>query len=109
MSLEDKADEAVARKIADLAELNRDALIACWEKFYGDPPPKSISQAVLRKALAHEIQYKAFGGMKATTRRALKAPPSSFARTASLTPSGSKGRSMTVVGTRDQANAARAS
>ena len=73
MRLRDNANEAVVREIAGLADLDRDALIAQWEGLYGTQPPKGVSQVLLRKVLAHEIQCRAFGGLKTATRRALKA------------------------------------
>lgn len=72
MPIRNKTEEAVAREIAGLADLDRTELVARWVEFYGDPPPKSVSQALLRKAVAHEMQCRALGGLAPATRRALR-------------------------------------
>ncbi len=70
-------ESEVARKIADLAELDRENLIARWRAVYGAPPPRKLSRALLEKALAYEIQCAAFGGLSTATKRALRAAAAS--------------------------------
>ncbi len=70
-TLEDK-QEGVARKIAGLADLERDELAARWEKVFGRRAPFKLSRTIIEKALAHEIQCKAFGGLSRSTRKALR-------------------------------------
>lgn len=65
-------ESEVARKIAGLAELDRESLITRWRAAYGAPPRK-LSRALLEKALAYEIQCRAFGGLSGAARRALRA------------------------------------
>lgn len=72
MSTAANKQEAVAREIAGLADLDREDLVARWERAYGHPPPFKLSRVLIEKALAYEIQCKAFGGLKASTRRALR-------------------------------------
>ena len=71
-SLFDKESE-VAREVARLADLDRPHLVARWQRFYGRPPPPKLSRAMLEKAIAYEIQCKAFGGLSTATKRALRA------------------------------------
>ena len=72
MSATERKQDAVAREIAGLAALDRATLSARWEGLYGRTPPHKVSRVLIEKALAYEIQCKAFGGMKASTRRALR-------------------------------------
>lgn len=72
MSALRRKQEAVAREIAGLAGLDRRALSARWKGIYGRPPPRKLSRQVMEKALAYEIQSKAFGGMTASVRRVLR-------------------------------------
>lgn len=43
-----------------------------WEDVFGSPPPPYLSVAFMEKALAHEMQCKALGGLSAASRRALR-------------------------------------
>ncbi len=70
-------ESEVARKIADLAELDRENLIARWRAAYGAPPPRKLSRALMEKALAYEIQCSAFGGLSGAAKRALRAAAAS--------------------------------
>lgn len=64
--------ERVAREIAGLARLDRQELVERWEKAFGRPPPRKTSRVLIEKALACEIQCKAFGGLPRRTRQALR-------------------------------------
>jgi hypothetical protein len=70
-------EHEVAREIAGLAELNRESLIARWRAAYGAPPPRKLSRALIEKALAYEIQCRAFGGLSGAAKRALRAAAAS--------------------------------
>ena len=72
----DGKEGEVAREIAGLANLDRERLVTRWRAVFGTSPPRKLSRALLEKALAHEIQCAAFGGMSAATRRALRAAAS---------------------------------
>ncbi len=50
----------------------RDQAKRDWEKAFGAAPPPFLSVGFMQKALAHETQCKASGGLPAATRRALK-------------------------------------
>ncbi len=77
MSAGSAKEHEVARKIAGLAELNRENLITRWRAAYGAPPPRKLSRALLEKALAYEIQCTAFGGLSGAAKRALRAAAAS--------------------------------
>ncbi|MBB4174879.1 DUF2924 domain-containing protein [Sulfitobacter noctilucicola] len=49
----------------------RPRVLAEWEAVIGSPPPKFLSVGFMEKAIAHETQCKALGGLPAQTRRAL--------------------------------------
>ena len=66
-----KEDE-VARNIAGLAALDRTGISAAWGQAFGAPPPRKLSRVLMEKALAHQMQCKAFGGLDAATRRVLR-------------------------------------
>ncbi len=63
----------VAREVAALGGLARAELAARWMKAFGAPAASDVPPALMRKALAWEIQAKAFGGHAPKTLRALKA------------------------------------
>ena len=66
-------EEVVEREIAALAELDRTALLERWRDAFGRGAPPRLSQALMEKAIAYEIQVRAFGGLSARTMRALRA------------------------------------
>ena len=66
-----KEDE-VARNIAGLAALDRTGISAAWCQAFGAPPPRKLSRVLMEKALAHQMQCKAFGGLDAASRRVLR-------------------------------------
>ena len=70
-------ESEVAREIAGLDELGRESLIARWRAAYGAPPPRKLSRALMEKALAYEIQCRAFGGLSGAAKRALRAAAAS--------------------------------
>ncbi len=77
MSAGSANEHEVAREIAGLAKLNRESLIARWRAAYGAPPPRKLSRALIEKALAYEIQCRAFGGLSGAAKRALRAAAAS--------------------------------
>lgn len=62
----------VEQEVAELADLSRAALAQRWRETYGASPASDISAPLMRKALAWEIQARAFGGHSARTLRKLK-------------------------------------
>ncbi|QFT47416.1 hypothetical protein FIU97_12610 [Roseivivax sp. THAF40] len=58
-------------RIADLETMDRAALVAAWSDTFGEPAPKSLSRAFLRRFIATEIQSRRRGGVTKKTRAAL--------------------------------------
>lgn len=56
----------------EIADLDRAELSALWVAQQGSVPPKSLSQPLMRRILAFEIQVKTNGGLDRKTARALK-------------------------------------
>ena len=65
--------KGVERELAALAELNRTALLERWRRAFGRDAPPRLSRALMEKAIAYDVQVKAFGGLSSRTRRALRA------------------------------------
>ena len=63
--------DPVAGLLSEIAMADRNSLLERWLNAFGAPAPKNTSVQLLCKALAHEVQCKAFGGLAAATRRAL--------------------------------------
>jgi hypothetical protein len=61
----------VERELAALAELDRTALLERWRMAFGRDAPPRLSRALMEKAIAYDVQVKAFGGLSAHTRRTL--------------------------------------
>lgn len=65
-------DTDIDREIAALDALDRSALLQRWRSAFGRTAPPRLSRPLMEKAIAHEIQVRAFGGLSARTIRALK-------------------------------------
>jgi len=63
----------VARQIAALGEMDRTALLERWRQAFGRDAPPRTSRGLMAKAIAHEFQVTAFGGLSTRTLRALRA------------------------------------
>jgi hypothetical protein len=63
----------VTRELAALAEMDRPALLQRWRRAFGRDAPPRLSRTLMEKAIAYEVQVKAFGGPSSRTRRALRA------------------------------------
>ena len=57
--------------LADLEAMERAELVACWTEIFGRPAPRSISQPLLRRFLATELQARRSGGLAPTFRARL--------------------------------------
>ena len=64
---------SIEREIAALDTLDRPALLKCWRSAFGREAPPRLSHSLLVKAVAHEMQVRAFGGLSPRIIRALKA------------------------------------
>lgn len=61
----------------------RDELIAAWLKLHWRPPPKSLSQSLLRRVLAFYVQAAGQGGLSKATKKALQRSSGGSAKQAS--------------------------
>ncbi len=66
-------DGSVEREIAALEALDRSALLQRWRSAFGRVAPPRLSRPLMAKAIAYDLQVRAFGGLSARTIRALKA------------------------------------
>jgi Protein of unknown function (DUF2924) len=67
-----RTQEQVEAEIAGLPALSLQALRERWEALYGNPAPRSLRRDLLIRAVAYQIQLKAFGGLSAATKRKLR-------------------------------------
>jgi hypothetical protein len=63
--------EALGRELQGLGRLSRHSLAARWTALYGAPPPPRTSRSLMIRAVAYQLQERAFGGLGAATRRLL--------------------------------------
>jgi len=63
--------KGVAREIAELPDLPRDALVERWIEFYGIPPIKTLTKDLLVRAIAYEMQVQEQGGFTPAEKKAL--------------------------------------
>lgn len=56
-----------------MADLTRKDLAERWIKTRGHPPPRGVKRGLLERDLAWRLQARAYGGLKAATRRTLLA------------------------------------
>jgi Protein of unknown function (DUF2924) len=63
----------VQRQIAALEDLDRTALLQRWRSAFGRDAPPRLSRPLMKKAIAYDMQVRAFGGLPVRTIRALKA------------------------------------
>jgi Protein of unknown function (DUF2924) len=67
-----ESDRVLAAEIAGLPALSLSALRARWEALYGRPAPRTLRRDLLVRAIAYQLQVKAYGGLSAATRRKLR-------------------------------------
>lgn len=58
--------------LPEIADLDRAGLSALWAQQQGSPPPKGLSQPLMRRILAFDQQVKTQGGLDRQTVRVLK-------------------------------------
>lgn len=63
---------ALAAELAQLENLDLDALRSHWLKITGKPAPRAFRRKLLIPALAYEIQVAAYGGLSAALKRRLR-------------------------------------
>jgi hypothetical protein len=62
----------VEAEITALAGLSLLALRERWSAIYGNPAPRSLRRDLLVRAVAYQLQVKAFGGLSPVTKRVLR-------------------------------------
>ena len=70
--------KGVAREIAELPDLPRDALVERWIEFYGIPPIKTLTKDLLVRAIAYEMQVQEQGGFTLGTETGSEDPTHSI-------------------------------
>jgi hypothetical protein len=65
--------DRVERELEALADLDRTALLERWRTAFGRAAPPRLSRALMEKAIAYNVQVKAFGGLSARIKRSLRA------------------------------------
>ncbi len=63
----------VNTELGSLGVASSQELREVWEKLYRSPPPKGMSMKLMIRACAYQVQVKAWGGLKSSDRKALKA------------------------------------
>jgi hypothetical protein len=76
----------IEREIAALEALDRSALLQRWRSAFGRDAPPRLSRTLIEKAIAYDMQVRAFGGLSARTIRALKSAAKPAAAPASNRP-----------------------
>ncbi len=71
MMVSNRASSSMEKKIARLADLPREELVASWIKAHGKPPPKGVKRGLLERDHAWRLQARANGGLKRATAKAL--------------------------------------
>ncbi len=62
-----------AREIAGLCGLSRADLVERWVGLHGSPPLKTMTEGLLARVIAYEMQVRQFGGLTPAERKALGA------------------------------------
>lgn len=66
----------------DLESMDRAALLVAWQRVFATPVPRGLSQPLIRRLLAIELQTRASGGLSKAVLAALRKDPAVPARTA---------------------------
>ncbi len=59
-------------RLQDLEVMDRAGLLDAWSGIFGRPAPKGLSQGMMRRFLAHELQTRRHGGLSRKAKAALK-------------------------------------
>ena len=68
--------------------MDRASLLEAWQNIFGRPAPKGLSQNMLRRFLAFEVQAKAQGGLNRSTRVGLTSAKPRRRQSTKLKPGG---------------------
>src|SRR6266571_4617595 len=64
--------ETLEAEIGRLPDLGLSELRARWKQLYGRPAPKFFRRKFLVRAIAHQMQVEAYGGLSSATKRRLR-------------------------------------
>ena len=65
-------NDRIEKEVAKLGDLPYADLTDLWMRAHGCRPPRGIKRRLLERSAAFELQTKAFGGLPATARKALR-------------------------------------
>jgi hypothetical protein len=68
-----RPEAEIAGEVSSLDGLDRMALQRRWQESFSHTAPPRLSQILMAKCIAHNIQVRAYGGLPVRTIRALKA------------------------------------
>lgn len=71
MKREKSSEEMISSELAGIADATRPELLNRWEATHGRAPPKGLSRRLLEYSAAYDVQVKATGGLKPSTKRQL--------------------------------------
>ncbi len=91
MSRSNRNVDAMRDRIQAVTNMDRNECLDLWRESFASPPAKYLSQPFMQKAIAYELQCRAFKGVPKSTTRALtaiaKGKKAGSAQVRSLTPS----------------------
>jgi Protein of unknown function (DUF2924) len=64
--------ESLDAELARIREMNTEQLRGCWRKTFASDPPAAFSKDLMARAICHQLQEEAFGGLSAPTARLLR-------------------------------------
>jgi len=62
-----------SESVCEIAAMDRDDMIASWQRIFDRDPPARLATVMMRKILAYEVQCRTLGGLAAKDRRGLAA------------------------------------
>jgi hypothetical protein len=71
LRVEEFTSRTLEKPLAEIPQLDMDALRQAWADRFGRPPPKTLSRRLLELAAAYDTQAKVYGGLKPAIRRKL--------------------------------------
>jgi hypothetical protein len=73
MNRSNRKADAMRGRLQALTEMDRSACLRLWHEIFATPPAKYLSQTFMQKAIAYELQCRAFGAVPKSTSRVLVA------------------------------------
>ena len=73
MNRSNRKADTMRDRLQALTEMDRSACLRLWHEIFSAPPAKYLSQQFMQKAIAFELQCRAFGAVSKSTSRVLVA------------------------------------